>query len=377
MKKGFIVAGEASAELYAVKLVEELRKLITPLEMAGIGGDRFTEAGIELIEHYSNISVVGVAEVISHLKSINRSFKNTINWIKNSKPDFIILIDLPDFNFKIIKKIRRWFSGKIIYFVSPQIWAWREKRKFFLKKYVDKMIVILPFEKKIYEDIGFNVEYLGHPLVDIVNQTMDSQTFRKKYNINEKNRIISVFPGSREKEVLSHLDILKKFMEKMKLAYSNIEFCVVPANERLKVIINEKFDGSRLRTIDKEDNYNAMFCSDVVVAKSGTTTLEAAIAKKPAVVFYKVNKVSYFLAKLVIDVPYISLPNLILNDKVYPEFIQNDFTVSNIFNAVKRFLDDAEIYIYTVEKLTELQHSLGDKGFFERAAKKIKEWIDG
>jgi len=377
MKKGFIVAGEASAELYAIRLVAEMRKNFQSLDISGIGGDRFGEAGITLIEHYANISVVGVAEVISHLKKINQAIKNTVQWIKNNNPDFVILIDLPDFNFKIIKKIRRWFKGKIIYLVSPQVWAWREKRKFFIKENVDNMIVILPFEKKIYEEIGFNVEYLGHPLLDIVRQTLDNRTFREKYAIKEKNRIISIFPGSREKEVLSHKDTLKKVIERLKLAYSGMEFCVVPANEKLRGVITDSFNGSRVKVVDKEDSYNAMYCSDVVIAKSGTTTLEAAIAKKPTVVFYKVNKLSYLIAKCVIDVPYVSLPNLVLNDNVFPEFIQKEFTADNIFNAVKRFLEDADLYIYTVERLTELEKILGEKGFFERAAKKIKEWVDG
>ncbi|GAB4439956.1 MAG: lipid-A-disaccharide synthase [bacterium] len=377
MKKGFIIAGEASADLYASRLVNELKKSITQLEVTGIGGDKLAQEGVFLIEQYSNISVVGLAEVLSHLKKISTAIKNTVKWIKENNPDFVILMDLPDFNFKVIKKIRKWYRGKIIYFISPQIWAWREKRKFFIKENVDKMIVILPFEKEIYEKIGFSVEYLGHPLIDIVKPDLESLSFKKKYGFKDSSMVLSIFPGSREKEVVAHATILKKVIDKLKLSYSNMEFCIVPANERLSKILKEIFTGSRVTVVDSNDNYNAIFSSNVVIAKSGTTSLEVAIAKKPAVVFYKVSKFSYFIAKLVVSVPYISLPNLILNDMVYPEFIQEDFNEENIFNGVRRFLEDTDLYIHTVERLSDLEKQLGEKGFFERAAQKIKEWTDG
>ncbi len=374
MKRGFIIAGEASAELYASKLIKELKNCLNPLEMAGIGGDRLAAEDVTLVEHYSHISVVGVSEVLGHLKKIRAAIKKVVQWIKTNNPDFVIFIDLPDFNFKVIKKIKKFYKGKIIYFISPQIWAWREKRKFFLKENVDKMLVILPFEKRIYEDIGFNVEYLGHPLVDIIEPTMDSQRFRDKYGIKEKSRIITVFPGSRVREVQNHRNVLKLAIEKLKLNYSDIEFCVVPANDIIYPLIKESFDGSRIKIVDKEDNYNAIFASNVVIAKSGTTTLETALAKKPAVVVYRVGKISYLIAKLVVKVPFVSLPNVILDDMVYPEFIQEQFTADNIHSAVKRFLDDTELYIYTIERLSELEKMLGEKGFFGREENKIKDW---
>lgn len=375
MIKGFIIAGEASADLYASKLINELKSCLTGIEVTGIGGEKLASEGVYILEHYTNISVVGVAEVLSHLKKINTAIKSTVQWIKDNNPDFVIFIDLPDFNFKVIKKIRKWYKGKIIYFVSPQIWAWRHNRKYFIKENVDRMVVILPFEKKIYEDIGFNVEYLGHPLVDIVKPDIDALSFKKKYGFKDNTLILSIFPGSREKEVATHADTLKKVIDRLKLFYSNMEFCIVPANDKLELVLKEKFSGSRVTVVDKKDNYNAMFSSNVVLTKSGTTTLEVAIAKKPAVIFYKVNKLSYLIAKLIVNVPYISLPNLILNDMIYPEFIQKNFTVENICNAIKRFLEDTDLYIHTIERLSDLEKQLGEKGFFKRFAHKIKGWI--
>lgn len=377
MKKGFIIAGEASADLYASRLVNELKKSLPQLEITGIGGDRLAQEGVFLTDQYSNISVVGLAEVVSHLKKINAAIKNTVKWIRENNPDFVIFIDLPDFNFKVIKKIKKWYKGKIIYFISPQIWAWRKNRKQFIKENVDKMIVILPFEKEIYEKLGFSVDYLGHPLIDIVKPDLEVSSFREKYGFKDSSMIVSIFPGSREKEVFAHSAILKKVIDKLKLSYSTVEICLVPANERLSKILNEIFTGSRITVVNSNDNYNAIFSSNVVIAKSGTTTLETAIAKKPAVVFYKVSKFSYFIAKLVVSVPYISLPNLILNDMIYPEFIQEDFNVENIFSAIRRFLEDTDLYIHTVERLSDLEKQLGERGFFERAAQKIKEWTDG
>lgn len=377
MIKGFIIAGEASAELYASELISKLKNRFDSIRVAGIGGDRLKAEGVEILEHYSQISVVGVKEVLGHLKKIRYAINAAVNWIKKNQPDFVIFIDFPDFNFRVIKKIKKWYRGKIIYFVSPQVWAWRAERKNFIKKNVDKMIVILPFEKQIYDEIGFNVEYLGHPLVDLVKPSLDIQDFKNKYNIKNGARILSVFPGSREKEICNHTLTLQKVIEKIKLAYSDVEVCVVAANDSIHNLLAEKFNSSRVRIVSKDDNYNAIYSSQIVIAKSGTTTLETAIAKKPAVVFYKVEGLSYVIGKLFIKVPFISLPNLILSENVYPEFVQANFNMDNIFNATKRFIEDTDLYLHTVERLACLKELLGEEGYFDRAAEKINEWING
>lgn len=376
MKKGLIIAGEASAEMYASFLVKELKNITPGISFSGIGGDRLQAGGVEIIAHYSELSVVGAWELFGHLNKIRNALKNVVRRIKQENPDFVILMDFPDFNFMVIKRIRKWFKGKIIYLISPQIWAWRKGRRDFLKKNADHLIVILPFEKKIYEEIGFEVEYLGHPLMDIVEPEKSSSGFREYHGFKQNSKIISIFPGSRRKEIEHHGDILRSLVEKLKTKYSEAEFCIVAAHDGLVPVLSEKFGAGRVKVIPGV-HYDAINASYLVVAKSGTTTLEAAILEKPAVVFYKIEPLSFLLGKLLVNVPYVSLPNLILNGMVYPEFIQKDFNAENMYAACERFLEDTDLHITTVEKLRELKGVLGDKGFFERAALKIKGWIDG
>lgn len=370
MKKALIIAGEASADLYAGNILKSFKKRVNDINFFSIGGEKLRDAGAEILCDYKDISVVGAVEVFSHIKKILKAIKQTVNWIRENNPDFIIFIDFPDFNFRVIKKIKKFYRGKIIYFISPQVWAWREKRAKFLKDNVDEMFVILPFEKDFYKKYNFDVEYLGHPLIDIVKPTMSKEDFRIKFGFKENSRIVSIFPGSRKKEIERHKKILKDFIEKVKIKYADVEFAIVSPNEFITEQIKNYFNTKRVKIIEGF-NYDAIDNSFLIISKSGTTTLEIAILEKPAIVFYNVNKISYFLAKLLVKVPYISLPNLILNELVYPEFIQDDFNRDNLFFAFERFLEDTDLYIETIDKLKRLKTLLGGENFFERLTEKI------
>ncbi|MCX7990964.1 MAG: lipid-A-disaccharide synthase [Proteobacteria bacterium] len=370
MKKGFIIAGEASADLYASNIVKNFTAKIDDVEFFAIGGNKLESAGAEILFNYKDISVVGAVEVISHLRKILKAITETVRWIRENNPDFIIFLDFPDFNFRVIKRIRKFYKGKIIYFISPQIWAWREKRALFLKKNVDEMFVILPFEREFYKKYDFDVRYLGHPLIDIVKPTMSKEEFRREFGFKDSSRIISIFPGSRKKEIEKHKTVLKDFIEKVKIKYADVEFAIVSPNEHITELIKNYFSGKRVKIIEGY-NYDAIDNSFIVISKSGTTTLEIAILEKPAIVFYSISKISYFLAKLLVKVPYVSLPNLILNELVYPEFIQDNFTKDNLFVAFERFIDDTDLYIETIDKLKKLKNLLGGEKFFERLTEKI------
>lgn len=375
MDKIFFMAAESSADMYAANLLKEIKNLIPQISFSGVGGNKVEALGVNLIFRSEELAVVGAFEVLSHVVKIRKALKNVVNWIKENNPSMILLFDFPDFNFMVIKKIRKFYKGKIVYIISPQVWAWREKRKFFIKKNVDKMIVILPFEKDIYREIGYEVEYLGHPLVDIVMPELDKNTFRERLGIRSNSKIITVFPGSRKKEISHHSKVLVNVIEELKKKYAHIEFCVIAANDDVMVLLKEYFKNSRVH-LCKGYAYDAINASYIVIAKSGTVTLETALLEKPAIVFYKVNYFSYLIAKLLVKVPYISLPNLFAKDMIFPEFIQNDFNAQNIITAVERFLEDIDLYISTIEKLEKLKQMIGERGFFIRAAKKIKEWLN-
>lgn len=375
MKRLFLVSAEPSAEMYASLIIRELKKNIN-IDVTGIGDEKLKKEGVVLLGRSKEIAVVGAVEVLSHFFKIRQILKTAVQWIKENNPDMVILFDFPDFNFLLIKKIKKFYKGKIIYIISPQVWAWRKKRKFFIKKNVDKMIVILPFEKEIYNKIGFEVEYLGHPLIDIVKPDTTPQDFKKKLGIRPEKKLISIFPGSRAKEIKHHIDVLTKTIDYLKRKYADIEFLIVLANEHCKNLLENSISNKSRIHLVIGDSYNAVSASYIVIAKSGTVTLETAILEKPAVVFYKVNNLSYLLAKLLVDVRYISLPNILLNDCVYPEFIQSEFNVENITSSVERLIEDPDFYISTVDKLQNVKKILGEGGFFIRSAKKIEDWLN-
>ncbi|MCX7770006.1 MAG: lipid-A-disaccharide synthase [Proteobacteria bacterium] len=375
MKKIFVVSAEPSAEMYASFIIKELKKT-TDIEVTGIGDAKLEEIGVTLIGRAREIAVVGAIEVLNHFFKIKQVLKKSIKWIKDNSPEMVLLFDFPDFNFLLIKRIRKFYKGKIVYIISPQIWAWRKKRKYFIKKNVDKMIVILPFEKDIYKEIGYEVDYLGHPLVDVVRVDKSPQDFKSEIGIKSDKKLITIFPGSRIKEIKNHMSVLNESINYLKKKYADIEFLFVLANEHFIDYVNSSLTNKSRVHVIAGQNYNAINASYLIIAKSGTVTLETAILEKPAVVFYKVSKLSYLFAKLLVDVKFISLPNILMNECVYPEFIQNDFNVGNITSSVERLIEDTDFYISTIERLQKIKSVLGEQGFFLRAAKKIEEWLN-
>ncbi len=376
MKRGLIIAGEASADLYASFIAKKLKEKHLDLKITAIGGSKTESTKTSLLFNYKDVAVVGAFEVLAHLRKILNAIKDTVKWIRDNEPDFIIFIDLPDFNFRVIKKIKSFYRGKIIYFISPQVWAWRQKRVEFIKKYVDRMIVILPFEKDFYKKRGLEVDYLGHPLMEIVKPTMSKEQFREKFGFNKDARIISVFLGSRLKEIEKHKKVIKEFIEKLKIKYADLEFALVSPNSDITRMLEQYFSMKRVKIIEGY-NYDAINNSFIVISKSGTTTLETAILEKPAIVFYNVSKISFLLAKLLINVKYIALPNIILDELVYPEFIQQDFNNNNLLTAFERYMDDTDLYVETVEKLKRLKEILGGENYFDLLTERISGMVYG
>ncbi len=376
MKKALIIAGEASADLYASFIVKGLREKNKELEITAIGGDKVEANGVKLLFNYKDIAVVGALEVLYHLKKIFKAIKHTISWIKENEPDFVLFIDFPDFNFRVIKKIKKFYKGKIIYFISPQVWAWREKRIDFIKENVDKMIVILPFEKEFYKKHNLDVDYLGHPLREIVKPSMSKDEFREKFGFNHNSRIISIFPGSRKKEIEKHKTVIREVIEKLKIKYADMEFAIVSPNKDITIMLEQIFSIKRVKIIEGY-NYDTINNSFLVVSKSGTSTLEIAILEKPAIVFYCVSRVSYLLAKLLVNVKYISLPNIMLDELIYPEFIQHNFSKENLLTAFERFMEDTDLYVDTVEKLKKLKHLLGGEDYFNKLTERVLGFVYG
>ena len=329
--KYYIIAGEASGDLHGSNLIKELRKLDNDAVIRAWGGDKMKASGAELVKHYRDLAFMGFIEVIKNLPAILENLKFCKKDILQFQPDVLVLIDYPGFNLRVAKWAKR--QGlKIIYYISPQVWAWKEGRVKTIKQIVDKMLVILPFEEKFYQQWDYKVEYVGHPLVQVINEFLESHPKQKIGN----KPIIALLPGSRKQEVAKKLPLMleasKKFMD--------YQFVVAKTSS-----LDDEFYSEFLRnfpgvTAVQDQTYTLLSQAVAALVTSGTATLETALFGVPEVVCYKGSSVSYEIAKRLIKIKYISLVNLIMDKPVVKELIQNELTVDNIVRELNTILHD-------------------------------------
>ncbi len=371
-KKIFIVAGEASGDLHASKLIQEMKKQTPNIEIVGIGGDKMIEAGARILIHQSKIAVMGVVEIAACIKHIRYALKVSKDYLSNNKPDLLILIDYPGFNL-ILAKYAHKLGIPVFYYICPQIWAWRKGRVKKLKRYVTKAAVILPFEEKFLKTHGIDATFVGHPLLDVV--TMEDNAIKKltQANIDIKKRIITLLPGSRYGEVKRIFPNLVKSIDIIRQELSDTEAVVGLApsiDKNFLIDIIKKVDIKLLQYIKFYNGniYNLIGCSELVLAASGTVTLEAAILEAPLIVVYILNSVSYILARLLVDVPYVSLVNLVANKKIVPELLQKEANSLNIAKYAIDLLKNKNKISTMRQELKQVKELLGSKGAAKRAA---------
>ena len=333
--KYYIIAGEASGDLYGSNLIKEILKLDDNAEIRAWGGDLMERAGAEIVKHYKNHNYMGFLEVLMNLKTILNNLKFCKSDIKNFKPDALILIDFPGFNMRVAKYFFQ-SPFPVIYYIAPQVWAWKENRVEAIKKYVDQLYVILPFEKTFFNNYEIDANYFGHPLLEHVldfqkNSSDSRDEFFKKYKLDTNKNIISLLPGSRRQEIIKKLPIMLK-----SLASENNDINIVIAGmNNFKMLYQQLINDYNVKII-YDDTYNILNNSSIALVTSGTATLETAFFKVPQVVCYKSSWFSYLIAKSFIKVKYISLVNLILNKKSIKELIQNDLNVINLSKELKK-----------------------------------------
>jgi lipid-A-disaccharide synthase len=359
--KALIVAGEASGDLYGGKLTSVLRAKLPSLTLAGMGGNHMHEAGVQLLYDSHKVSVVGVFEVFYKLKQLRQAHSAIQRWIQEEKPDVAILIDFPDFNFRIAR-ILKTQRIRTIYFISPQVWAWRRKRIDFLKKHVDLMICILPFEKQIYEAAKVPVSYVGHPLVEIVQEELAGQT----PFIRGTRTLIGIMPGSRDIEMKRHLPILIQTLDTMRKLQEMDVVLIWPSSLSLA-----KYHIPSDVQIVQENRYSTMKACDLLLVASGTSTLESAIVGTPLLIVYRVSALSWQLGKLLVRVPYYGLVNWVAGRKCIPEFIQNDMEPSRLAPAAMELLRNDSRRRRMREDLSTIVESLGPPGAMQRVASEI------
>lgn len=370
--KLLIITGEVSGDLIGASLIRELKSLQPELIITGIGGDRMKSSGMNLIYHSDQMAILGFVEVIKHLPFIRQVRKKIIETVIQENIRCVVLIDYPGFNLNIAKKLKE-RGIKIIYYVSPQIWAWAKGRVKKVQRFVDKMLVVFPFEVEFYNNEKVNVEYVGHPLVERISQYnfFSKEDFFAKYNLDEEKKTLLVMPGSREQEVK---EIFPETIKAADMLAKKFDLQVVVAKSKnidAKVFrdlsVSEKF------TLIEDHNYELMKYSYFGIIKSGTSTLEAGYFSLPMVVVYKTSSLTYLIGKQLIKLDKIGMVNILLDKMVVPELIQNEANSENIFNTTSKIISDEKIYQTIKHKLEFVKEKLGSGGASKKAAKTILE----
>ncbi len=362
--KYYIIAGEASGDLHGSNLIKELITLDSTASIRCWGGELMSNAGATLIKHYRDLAFMGFAEVIKNLPTILKNFSFCKKDIEQFQPDVLILIDYPGFNLRMAKWAKN-AGFKVIYYISPQIWAWKENRVHDIKKYVDKMLVILPFEKSFYKKWNFEVDYVGHPLVEIVDEYKKSTV--NKLNPWGNNNIIALLPGSRKQEILKKLPIMMEVAERM----PNYTFIVAKAPG-----LDDEFYDSILRNYSNvktiaNKTYELLSFASVALVTSGTATLETALFDVPEIICYKGSSLSYQIAKRLISIKYICLVNLIMDKEVVKELIQDDLNVQNLLHEIQLLLKDDNKISSIKKDYSDLKNKLTEGGSASKNAAKI------
>lgn len=345
----FISAGEASGEHYGALLAAELQQQLAQkgkrAELFGMGGERMQAAGVERIVRAEDVSVMGLTEVLAHLPRIYAEFRKLKRAIRARRPDIAILIDFPDFHFRLAREFHR-LGIPVIYFVSPQLWAWKKHRIKLVQKYVRKMLVIFPFEESFYRDHGVQAEFVGHPLAELPPPAVSREQFAHENALNPGHTWIGLLPGSRPHEIRDHLPTILEAARLLGASnHMPLEFMIplaptLNAAQRAAVHHTVQEFASDLLIRLVEDARAALFHAHASVVASGTATVEAALIGNPFVVVYQVSPVTYAIAKRVVKVPHVAMANLIAGKRVVPELIQNDFTASNIAAHLAPLLPD-------------------------------------
>lgn len=390
-----IITGESSGELYGALLAKELIKKSDNIQLVGIGGKRMKEAGVELISEISD--AFGLIEALKSLKKLRRAYNNSLSTIKTRKPDILVLIDYPDFNLKLAKEAKK-LGIKILYYVSPQVWAWRKGRVKKIAELVDMIAVLLPFEEKIYEDAGVRCEFVGHPVMEEIEEVSNlyfkknesppfsiNAGFRNFFKISigaqTDSQLIALLPGSRPHELERllplMLDIVKKIKSDKEISSGNkLQFCMPLApntdENKYSLLLNELRNENVL--ISKGNSVKVLAASDIAVVASGTATLQTALLEVPMIVVYKLSPVTFFLGRIIIKVSHISLVNILSGNKtIVKELLQNSANPLEVLKEIKRIIYDSAYRNEMLNNLRKIKSLFENKKPSERVAEIVME----
>lgn len=367
--KYYIIAGEASGDLHASNLIKEIVKRDSQADFRAWGGDLMARQGAEIVKHYRDLAFMGFIEVVLNLPAILGNLRFCKRDLIDYQPDVLILVDYPGFNLPIARFAHQ--QGiKVVYYISPQVWAWKKGRVKTIRKVVDKMLVILPFEKSFYADHDLAVDFVGHPLLDAIQSLPEKSDFISDNKLDERP-IIALLPGSRKQEI-------SKMLEGMLMVipyFPDYQFVVAAAPSIDPAVYIKLTAGSQVKFVQNQ-TYRLLSHATAALVTSGTATLETALFNVPEIVCYKANRLSYEIARRIVDIKFISLVNLIMDKEVVKELIQNDFNHQNLIRELELILHDEQHKARMLSDFQLLKTQLGGPGASARAAGLVIDFLN-
>ena len=375
-KKIVIIAGESSGDLHASHLIKNLKQISDNIKVSGLGGKLMKEAGAEIYYDLTDIAVIGFFEILKNLSKFKTAFRLLLEKIDEIKPDVVILIDYPGFNLKIAQEIKK-RNIPIIYYISPQVWAWGRNRIKLITNLIDKMIVVFKFEENLYKGEKIDTYFAGHPLIDIVKTTKSKKDIIADYNLSASKFIITLMPGSRENEVRKNLPIMLEAASLIQEKLKNTQFLIIQSSSVSRLLFEEILKKAKVRAkLITNEVYNVLGASDFAIICSGTATLESAILKTPLVIVYKISFLSWLFIRHLIKIPYIGLVNIVRGKKIIPEFIQYNANPERIAQFIIDCLTDTDKIKSIKEELLKVKELLGLPGASKRAAEVVVDFLN-
>lgn len=372
MKKIFIITGEHSGDIHAAKVAEALKSSCHDIQIEGVGSDNMKNAGVKLFSTHSKMGAVGLSPkiIIDHLML----GKKILDYLKNDfKPDLVLLIDYGGFNLNISKFLKK--AGiKTFYYIPPQVWASRKWRLNTIKKNIDEVLCIFPFEKEMYEKLGIKTHYCGHPLVSQLPPKADRNTFFEKHGLDSNKKLVSIFPGSREFELRFLMDVFIKSGKLLQKKHPDLQFCISHAPNLPDKVYNRFLKETDFKII-KGENQALLSVSDALILASGTVALEASLYATPMIIAYRGPWLFYFIYLLVRCIKMVSLPNIISDEIIVPEIIQGAVNPDNITYNIEKLLYDKNYREEKIRKLEQVKHLLSDKISSKEAAAEILQTL--
>jgi lipid-A-disaccharide synthase len=365
-KQFLVVAGEASGDMYGAQVARALEAKFRGSRVFGLGGERMREAGVESVADITRTAVVGPFEAMGHIGALYSVFRKLSRLVEDDPPSAAILIDFPDFNLRLAGRLKA-LGVPVVYYISPQVWAWRPGRVRQIREVVDKMLVILPFEEEIYRRAGIDVEFVGHPLLDTVRPRMTRGAFHAKYRLNNDGPLVALLPGSRRKELRYILPTVCLAVDLILAEKPDTQF-VLPVASGLSADFVQRFLGARPIRLVRDDTYDAIRYSRAAIVASGTATLETALLGTPEVIVYRIGRATWLLGKFLLRVRMFGLVNIISGEEVVPELYQNRMTPANVAEVTLKLMDDVWAQSEIRGNYEKLRRKLGAGNVAEKVA---------